>query len=115
MEEYLGTYGWHFSKKMCEWATKAMKPAGTYTKEQTEDLLRRSSIVLENNVAYDATYVINMARSDYWGSAIADEAHLAKFVKDYIDDKDGYDGIAFTRFYADCIGKGVPIIWEDMM
>lgn len=56
-----------------------------------------------------------MARADYFGSSIKDEQHLALFVKDYIDDSDGYDTIAFTRFYADCIGKGIIINWEDMI
>lgn len=27
----------------------------------------------------------------------------------------GYDGKALTRFYADCIGSGTPIMWEDMI
>ena len=25
MKEYLEAYGWHFSKRMCEWATGKMK------------------------------------------------------------------------------------------
>lgn len=25
------------------------------------------------------------------------------------------DGLPMTRFYADCIGKGTPIMWEDMI
>ena len=37
------------------------------------------------------------------------------FVKDYIDDPDGYEGLPFTRFYADCIGSGTPIMWSDML
>jgi hypothetical protein len=28
---------------------------------------------------------------------------------------DGYDGLPMTRFYADCIGSGNPIIWEDVI
>ena len=36
------------------------------------------------------------------------------FVRDYIDDSDGYDGLPFTRFLADCIGSGKPVIWEDI-
>ena len=31
------------------------------------------------------------------------EEKLAYFIKDYIDDGDAYDGMPFTRFYADCI------------
>lgn len=64
---------------------------------------------------YDAIYVLHMAKSDYMGSSITDEQHLVKFVGDYINDPDGYDGIAMTRFYADCMGKGIGIEWEDVL
>ena len=36
-------------------------------------------------------------------------------VKDYIDDQNGYEGIVMTRFFADIIGKGIVIDWEDMI
>lgn len=81
-----------------------------YTKETVESLLKTNNIRLDNNVGYDAVYVANMAKADFYGSSIADDAHLAKFIKDYLDDPDGYDGIVFTRFYADCIGSGTPIM-----
>lgn len=84
-------------------------------KEKVEAVLKANSVTLENDKGYDKVFVYNMGRSDYLGSSIADEAHLAKYVKDLLDDKDGYEGIAFNRFLADCIGKGVPIIWEDMV
>jgi hypothetical protein len=51
-----------------------------------------------------------MGKSDYLGSSIIDERCLLLYVKDYIDDPDGYDGLPMTRFYADCIGKGTPIM-----
>ena len=34
---------------------------------------------------------------------------------DEMDDPDGYEGMAFSRFLADCNAKGVPIVWEDMI
>ena len=34
---------------------------------------------------------------------------------DYIDDVDAYPGMPFTRFYADCIGSGTPILWEEAL
>ena len=71
--------------------------------------------VLASKKANAETYSANMAKSDFMKSAIADEAHLALFVKDYIDDLDGYEGMPFTRFYADCIGKGMPIDWEMIL
>jgi len=123
MKEYLGYYGWHFSKKMAEWAVSMMyRKIGQnkeyitpYTKEGLEGLLGKSDVRLERNVGYDHVYVANMAKADFLGSSIPDEAHLAKYVKDVIDDADAYEGMPFTRFYADCIGSGTPIVWEDMI
>ena len=125
MQEYLDTYGWHFSKKMCEWAVSKMKrkiaqtgkeePIDFMDKDKMDELLKKFNVTLQNDNGYNATYAINMARSDYFKSSIADEQHLAMFVRDYIDDPDGYPTIAFTRFYADCIGKGVVIPWLDVI
>lgn len=124
MKEYLEAYGWHFSKKMCEWAVSKMKvkddtgkqkKLDALKKDEVEELLKKFAVKLEKDAGYDCVYVANMAKSDYYKSSIADEAHLALFIKDYIDDPDGYSGLPFTRFYADCIGSGTPIIWEDMM
>lgn len=120
MEAYLGHYGWHFSKAMCDWAVGMMrdrsgKKIPVKTKEQVEALLKTFGIILDKDRGYDAVYVAHMGIADYLGSSVPDEAHLAKYVKDVIDDKDGYDGMPFTRFYADCIGSGTPIIWADMM
>lgn len=56
-----------------------------------------------------------MARADYWGSSIADEQHLALFVKDFIDDEDAYPGLPFTRYFADLIGSGTNVPWEDVL
>lgn len=77
--------------------------------------MQRHNVPLNNDNGYDKVFVYHMGLSDYLGSSIVDEMHLAHYVKDVLDDVDGYDGIAFTRFYADCSGKGIPINWEDMM
>ena len=119
MEDYLAFNGWHFNKKMCDWAVSKMYKINVakrkeyispYTKEAVENLLKANNIKLDKDVGYDAVYVANMAKADFYGSSISDDAHLAKFIKDYLDDPDGYDGIVFTRFYADCIGSGTPIM-----
>ena len=44
-----------------------------------------------------------MGYIDYMVSSIIDLKHLAMYVKDVIDDKDGYDGIVFNRWYADMV------------
>jgi len=56
-----------------------------------------------------------MCKADFLKSSIPDEAALAKYVKDVIEDGDAYEGMPFTRFYADCIGSGTSIMWEDML
>lgn len=120
MEAYLSHYGYHFSKRMAEWAISKMrdrngKPVQMRDKETVERILRDNNAVVENNVGYDAVYAFHMAMSDYYGSSLVTEAALAKYVQDTLDDRDGYDGMVFTRFFADCNGKGIPIIWADMI
>ena len=44
-----------------------------------------------------------------------DEAHLCKHIKCYLDDIDGDPCRAFDEFFATCIGKGIPVIWSDVI
>ncbi len=122
MQEYLELYGWHFSPKLCEWAVKRMKrrvsgggvePVTMMNKDKAEEMLKAYGIDCSNFIGYDHVYVLNMAKSDFYGSSIADEAKLARYVCDYLNDPDGYDEIALTRFYADAIGKGEIIPWAE--
>lgn len=123
MKEYLDMYGWHFSKKMCEWAAKNMyktvngvkRYITPLTKQEVEDMLSRANINLRNAKGYDCVYIANMVVADFLGSSIKSEIEHAKYIRDVIDDPDGYEGMPFTRFYADCIGSGTPIMWEDML
>lgn len=123
MEEYLGMYGWHFSKRMCEWASSRMyrivdgrkEYIQVYTKEELERLLNDNLVRIDASLIYDALYVANMCRADYYGRSVPDERHLVRYVEDAINDPDAYDGMVFTRFYSDCIGGGVPIQWENMI
>ncbi len=121
---YLEKNGWSFSKKMCEFAVGRMKSRGdekgggkrtVLTKEKVDKLLETYGIALKNDNGYDSVYVANMAMADYWGSSIEDEQHLALFVRDYIDDADAYAGLPFTRYFADLIGSGTNVPWEDVL
>lgn len=85
------------------------------SKERLDELFRKFNVFLPGDAGYDAVYVANMCKADYFGKSIRDEGALVQFVVDTIDDPDGYEGMVFTRFYADCIGSGTPINWEDMM
>lgn len=119
MINYLRYNGAHFSKKLAEFAVgrmrKGSQPLTPVTSEAVDNMLSAANISVENAQLYDKYYVANMAKADYFGSSIADELHLARFVKDYIDDEDGYDGIAFNRYLSDCARKGVVIDWENMI
>ena len=123
MEEYLEMYGWHFSKKMEEWAASRMYKSENgvkryidpFTKESFDTLKNKYGFQIRSGKGYDDIYIANMCKADFLGSSIRDEGLLLRYVKDVIEDPDGYEGMPFTRFYADCIGSGTPIDWEDMI
>lgn len=119
MINYLRYNGPHFSKKLANFAIKKMRKDGKKLQPITEENMNKifsdAKIEIENDFLYDPLYVINMAKADFFGSSITTDANLAKFVKDYLDDEDGYDGIAFNRFLADCARKGIAINWEEML
>lgn len=116
MKRYLKYYGQHFNNKLCQFAISKMehgKPP--VPKEKIDTILKAHNIQLQYNELYDYVYVYNMGYNDFLGSSIPDEKHLAIYVKDVIDDKDGYDGIVFNRWYADTVILGIPIEWDEMV
>lgn len=125
MEQYMSFYGLHFNKKLCDFAVGMMKKedkaTGTpkkitpMTLDELKPILEKNKVELENNDWYDALYLANMVKADYWGSSIEDDAHMAKYIGDVICDVDGYEGIVFSRFLADCSVKGCVIFWDLMI
>lgn len=116
MKRYLKYYGQHFNKKLCQFAVSKMNHGKTpVPKEKVDEKLKTYNIELNNNELYDYVYVYNMGNNDFLGSSIIDEKHLALYVKDVIDDEDGYDGIVFNRWYADTVIQGIPIEWDEMI
>jgi hypothetical protein len=123
MKYYINNYGCHFNKKLCEEASSRMyvKVNGKkeyidpYTKEQVDNILDAYGIKLKRNKLYDAVYVANMCKADFLGKSVPTEEHLAKYVKDVIDDADAEDGYVFNGFYAKCVYCNDPIDWDDMV
>lgn len=119
MINYLRYNGPHFSEKLCDFAVSQMmrdgKPIKPFTKEEVENMLKTNGITLKNNALYDHVFVANMGKADYLGKSIANEKNLAMYVKDVIDDEDGYDGVPFNRWYADMSRKGKPIDWNEFL
>lgn len=123
MVAYMRHYGPHFNRKLFEFAVGRMTkkvngtdtPINPYNREQVRNLLSNNGIQLKNDQLYDSAYVANMCKADFLGSSVTDEKHLALYIKDAVDDPDGYDGIVFNRWYADMCYTGVAIDWEDML
>ena len=120
LEEYIEAYGYHFSKKLYEWAVSMMKDRNgnkvtPKTKEEVNEFLLMNGVTLKNNTGHDAAYVLHMAKADYMGSSIVDDAHLAKFVADFLDDPDGTESKALDHFVSDCKAKDIRIYWDEMM
>lgn len=125
MENYLRYNGRHFNRKLCNFAISKMKVTNPSTgvldnlkvisKETIDSLLSSYKIKINNNQLYDYVYVANMCKADFLGDSIPDEQHLCKFIKNVIDDPDGYDGLVFNRWYADMCGQGIAISWIDMI
>ena len=120
MREYLANHGRHFSKPLYEWAVGMMENRDggkikAVDKEIFNERMKANGVTLNNDKGYDGPYVWCMAMADYFGSSIADEAHLAKYVKDYLDDIDGATTRAFDEFYAKTMALGIPILWEDVV
>ena len=121
MDAYLSSHGHHFSKPMLDWAVSMMrdrngKKMQAIEKTQFDAIMKAYGLELNRNEGYyDGPYVFTMAKSDYFGSSISDEMHLARYVKDYIDDIDGNETRAFDEFYINCLAKGVDIPWGDLI
>ena len=123
MVNYLRYNGPHFNKELHDFAVSHMTkkvgnrevPLDAYSKKEVDELLKQYGINLNNKDGYDYVYAANMCKADFLGSSVPDEHHLAKYVKNVVDDVDGYDGIVFNRWFADMSKKGIIINWHDMI
>lgn len=120
-KKYFRMYGRHFNKKMYEFAVSRMEKSSNRTKmqpisrEDFDSRLKKAGITLKYDVMCDGMFVMSMAMSDFYGTSLLNDQQLAQYVKDYVDDVDQADGFIFNRFYADCVLKGTPIDWEEML
>ena len=125
MRAYLRAYGYNFNKKACEFAVARMKRINPATgklehaeymdKDAVEDLMKEHGIVIEHSEGHNFVYAANMVKADFWKSSIDDEIHLAKMVKDIIDDADNPGGNLFRRWLADADANGFVIDWDEIL
>lgn len=125
MRAYLRRYGFNFSKKAFEEAVRKMKRMNPSSgkmekmtpvpKEKVAEILGIHGVELEHDTLYNAAYVYNMGMAGCLGSSIPDEAHLAKYVKDVLDDPDGSEELPFRYWLQKLVALGRPIEWEDVI
>lgn len=120
MRKYISNYGWHFNKEACEYAVSLMrkkddKKVEFKSKQEVNIFLNKFGMEVTNDIMYDGCFVYHMGFADYYGSSISDELHLAKYVKDTIDDVDASTETTFRRWVATQIGNGQPIPWSDFI
>lgn len=118
--KYQRLYGPHFTKELCNFAVSMMENDNgnitPITKQELEDKLKAQNIELKYNKLYDAVYIANMCKADYLGNAVPDnDYNLCMYVKDTIDDPDGYDGQPFNRWLSDIKGMHVPVDWSEFV
>lgn len=119
MLAYLRNYGYHFSRAAFDFAVKQMRKSGQaiqpWSKEEVDALLVRNSVKVKNDTLYDVAFIANMANSKFYGSSIADEATLAKWIANCADDDDQEEGFVFVCWYASMMHAGKPIDWRALL
>ena len=121
MVNYLRYNGPHFNKKLLDFAVSLMtkennEKISPFTEDQVDNMLKQQNVQLKYNQLYDYVFVANMCKADYLGGSVPnDDFHLCKYIKETIDDPDGYDGLPFNRWYADMCRKGIVINWDKVI
>ena len=118
--EYKRRNGCHFTEALCEFAVDRMKKEDgerikAMSPQEVDTLLKEFKVELKNKKGFDHVFVANMGLADYLGESVPDMEHLARYVKDVIDDPDGYEGIAFCRWLADVAAMKVEVPWEEVL
>lgn len=119
-KQYYKKYGPHFTKELCDLVVSMMETKRgkitAFTKEVIDQKLTQQNIKIENNVLYDAVFVANMCKADFLGRSVPDDDyHLCMYIKDVIDDPDGYEGQPFFRWLADAEVLGLEIDWKQFI
>lgn len=123
--KYKEKYGLHFNEKLVMFAVSKMRYYNSSTgelelispisKAKLDAMLLANGVTINKNHLCDYIYVANMCKADFFGSSVNDEKHLCLYVKDVIDDPDGYDGLVFNRWCADMCRLSIPINWDKFI
>lgn len=118
--KYKEVFGRHFTKSLCEYATSKMvnrnKTKHHYTLEDVKHIWEENHLpdIAKANW-YDVVFVMNMGYADYYGDLFTEHREVAIYAYLYLSDVDGYEGIAFSRWLADCKRKNHSIPWHEFV
>lgn len=117
-DRYVARHGYHFTNELARVASDMMVNSNGYphkwTPEQVESMLKVHGYTRYDKCTLgDITYLANMAYADFYPKVIKDEQSCIKYAIQVANDPDGYDGLVFSRWIADLIGKKSKAIdWE---
>lgn len=117
--DYVHTNGYHFTEKLSDMASERMQNTnGTLHHWHCSDIVRELKNMGIEDCGHctigDITYLANMAYADFYPEVLTDEHTCIKYAVAVAHDIDGYEGIAFSRWIADLIGKHITnISWEQ--
>ena len=77
-------------------------------------LATNNEIISKGTTIGDILYLANMAYADFYPKVIKTESDGVQYAIAVASDPGGYEGMAFCRWTADIIGKGVTIDWEKL-
>ena len=121
---YLSHNGPHFNKACCDFAVSQMYRTDDngnelefipFTRQEIKQLLIATNTKVKYAQLDDITYVANMCKADYLGGSVPSEQHLAKYIKETLDDPDGAEGLIFNRWIADMKWIGIAIPWDEFI
>ncbi len=119
-EQYISTYGLHFTDDLCKHASgKMVNDNGTEHTWNTDDVQaamdRLGYTKPAGSTIADITYTANMCYADFYGTVINTEDDCIKYAMSVANDKDGYEGIQFCRWLTDVEHKQSKIDWEKFI
>ena len=116
---YKSRNGVHFSDKMAVWASKRMVNANgmshTWSVDDVKGAFASLGLQKPSKCTWgDATYLANMYYSDF-AQLLKSETDAVRMAHAAMNDVDGYEGMAFNRYTADIMEKGVCVPWNEVM
>ena len=118
--DYIKKHGYHFTDELAEHVSKMMVNRNgkehTWAVEQVLKAMSSMGYSAPKNVTDgDITYLANMYYADLYDKILKDESSCLKTAYIIATDPDGYDGMIFSRWTSDAIGKNVKIDWEKFI